>query len=182
MRLILDTCVLFPVATREILLNYARVGGFEPLWSPRILEEWRRVADAKLLGEDLARAHGDIALLGAHFPKAVVENWASMEADVFLPDPNDTHVVAAARAGVCDGVITFNIRDFPRKDLASFRLHALHPDEFLRSALLRDGVRLRSALAPIAEAVEAKGQSFRQFLKRGKLPRLGKVWESADAD
>ena len=178
----LDTCVLFPVATREILLNYARAGGFDPLWSPRILEEWRRAADMRLVGEDLVRAHGDMALLGVNFPDSSVENWASMEADVYLPDPNDTHVVSAARAGGGDGIITFNVRDFPREDLASFHLHALHPDEFLRSALLRDGARLQAALNPIAQAVEARGQSFRQFLKRGKLPRLGKAWETSNAD
>jgi len=177
MRLVLDTCVLFPVATREILLNYARDGGFEPLWSARILEEWRRSADAKLPAEDAARSAGDLALLTAHFPKALVEGWEAYQDDIRLPDPNDAHVVAAAQAAGADGIITFNIRDFPQRALGPLGLSRIHPDEYLRNAFLRDGQRLQAAMQPIADVATAHGASFRTFLKRANLPRLGKVWE-----
>jgi hypothetical protein len=42
---------------------------------------------------------------------------------------------------------------------------------------LRDRQRLQSALVPLADAAAVKGLSFRTFLKRGNLPRLGKAWE-----
>ncbi|MEN8935202.1 MAG: PIN domain-containing protein, partial [Planktotalea arctica] len=42
MKLLLDTCVLYPTVMREMLIGAARAGAFEPLWSARILEEWRR--------------------------------------------------------------------------------------------------------------------------------------------
>lgn len=178
MRLVLDTCVLFPVATREILTNYARAGGFAPIWSARILEEWRRAADAKLSPEDAVRVGGDMALMAAHFPDALVEGWEAFQDDVRLPDPNDAHVVAVARAAQADGILTFNIRDFPQRSLAPFGLSRTHPDEFLRNAFLRDGQRLEAAMQPIADAATAHGGSVRAFLKRANLPRLGKILEA----
>ncbi len=178
MRLVLDTCVLFPVATRQILLNYAKTGGFEPVWSSRILDEWVRAAEAKLSSPDIARVTGDMALMKAQFPAALAEGWEKLVDDALLPDPNDAHVVAAARAGSAKGVITFNIRDFPLRTLTPFGLSRQHPDEFLRNAWLRDGQRLQAAMTPMANAARANGASFRTFLKRASLPRLGKLWEA----
>lgn len=177
MRMILDTCVLFPVATREILLNYSKAGGFTPIWSDRILEEWRLAAEAKLSEEDSIMAAGDRALLGAHFPNSLATDWERLQDEVTSPDPDDAHVIAAARAGQADGIITFNLRDFPMCCLAPYGLYCIHPDEFLRNAFLRDRQRLQSALVPLADAAAVKGLSFRTFLKRGNLPRLGKAWE-----
>jgi len=178
MRMVLDTCVLFPVATREILLNYAKAGGFDPVWSTRILEEWTRAAETKLTPADAARAAGDIALMKAHFRHAMAEGWEEIEDEVQLPDPSDAHVIAAARTGSAIGVITFNLRDFPMRALTPFGLSRQHPDEFLRNAWLRDGQRLQAAMTPLADAATAHGASFRAFLKRANLPRLGKLWDA----
>ena len=177
MRYVLDACVLFPTATREILLNYARAGGYEPVWSSRILEEWTRAAEAKRAGEDAVRARGDIALMTARFPEALATGWEPLVAEAAPPDPNDAHVIAAARASGADGVITFNIRDFPQRILAPLGLSRIHPDEFLRNAWLRDRQRLEAAMQPLVDGAAAHGASFRAFLKRANLPRLGKAWE-----
>lgn len=176
-RLFLDACVLYPVATREILLNYARAGGFAPVWSGRVLEEWARAAAAKLGPEDEARARGDAALLRARFPEGEAAGWEAIEAEIRSPDPADAHVIAAARVGGAEAIVTFNIRDFPLKALRPVGLGRLHPDEFLTGALARDGQRLEAALGPLAEAAARRGVSFRAFLKRAALPRLGKAWE-----
>ena len=39
MKIVLDTCVIYPTVMREMLLGVARLGHFTPLWSARILEE-----------------------------------------------------------------------------------------------------------------------------------------------
>ena len=44
MKVLVDACVLYPTVLREIVLDVAKTGYFEPLWSERILEEWRRAA------------------------------------------------------------------------------------------------------------------------------------------
>lgn len=177
MRLVLDTCVLFPVATRQILLNYAKAGGMDPVWSSRILDEWTRAAEAKLSPLDAARTAGDIAIMNAQFPYAMADGWEEIADEVELPDPNDAHVIAAARAGSATGILTFNIRDFPLRALTPLGLSRQHPDEFLRNAWLSDGHRLQAAMAPLADAAMANGMPFRTFLKRANLPRLGKLWD-----
>ena len=44
MKILIDTCVLYPTVMREVLLAVAATGAFEPVWSARILEEWARAA------------------------------------------------------------------------------------------------------------------------------------------
>ena len=43
---------------------------------------------------------------------------ASLEERLWLPDPADTHVLAAAIAGSADVILTLNAKDFPRNILA----------------------------------------------------------------
>lgn len=179
MKLFLDACVLYPVATREILLAYARTGGFAPVWSARVLEEWARAAAAKLGPVDEARARGDAALLRATFPEGEATGWEDREAEVWSPDPADAHVVAAALTGGAASILTFNIRDFPLKSLRPLGLGRLHPDEFLAGAFARDPGPMAEALTPLAQMAAARDMPFRRFLKRAALPRLGKAWEAA---
>ncbi len=177
-RLLLDACVLYPVATREILLNYARAGGFAPVWSARILEEWARAAGAKMGAGDEARARGDAALLNMWFPGGEAVGYEAREPEVWSPDPADAHVIAAALAGQAEAIITFNIKDFPLKSVRPHGLWRLHPDEYLADAMRRDGARLSAALSGLAAMAASRDMPFRTFLKRAGLPRLGKAWES----
>jgi len=39
---VLDSCTLFPMFTRDVLLTLAEHEFFNPKWSPRIREEWTR--------------------------------------------------------------------------------------------------------------------------------------------
>lgn len=69
MKIVLDTCVLFPTVMREMLLGAAAEGHFIPLWSARILEEWARAA-VRLGPTGEAQARGEIALLRANWPQS----------------------------------------------------------------------------------------------------------------
>ena len=71
MKAVLDTCVIYPTVMREVLLSAARAGFFTPLWSARILEEWRRAA-LKLGPEGVAQAEREAALLRAAWPTAEI--------------------------------------------------------------------------------------------------------------
>ena len=117
MRLVLDACVLYPTVMREVLLGPARAGLFEPVWSARILEEWRRAA-AKLGPAAAAQAAGEIALVRAAFPGAETAPAPGVEARLWLPDPGDVHVLATAIAASADGIVTLNASDFPGATLA----------------------------------------------------------------
>lgn len=177
MKVLLDACVLYPTLCRDVLLRVAKGGGFTPLWSPRILEEWARAArKAGPTGELQARS--EIALVRADWPRAEVTPGEGTLARLWLPDPDDIHVLAAAVDGHADILLTFNAKDFPRNILAEegverqdpdglmMAIHAEHPD------LVRD-----AAIAAHQEAVRHKAAdaTLRASLKRARMPRLGKA-------
>lgn len=180
-KVLLDACVLYPTVMREVLLGCAAAGLYTPLWSARIFEEWARAA-ARLGPLDEALARGEIAVLSAAFPQALVAPQPGLEARLHLPDENDIHVLAAAIAGSADAIVTQNRADFPRATLAAEGLLRFDADGFLW-ALWSDAP---AAVAAVAEAVRARAealsnqpQSLRGLLKRAKLPRLAKALEGA---
>jgi hypothetical protein len=175
---VLDACVLYPTVQREILLGVAAAGLFRPVWSPRLLEEWRRTA-LRLGGPgDAALAEGEIARLAARFPAARVEHDPGEEAALWLPDPADIHVLASARAAGAAGIVTLNLRDFPRRELLPLGLAAVHPDAFLLALLGGAPQTVAASVRAVhAEAERLSGETLemRGLLKRARLPRLGKA-------
>lgn len=177
MKALLDTCVLYPTVMREILLAVARTGAFQPIWSDRILEEWARAA-RKLgpMGEPQARA--EIALLARDWPNAMVTWPPSLESRLYLPDPADVHVLAAAIAGSADTLITLNARDFPRHTLTEEGLTRQSPDEFLYAFWLADPQGVAAAVEGVrqqADRLSGQTWAIRDLLKKARLPRLGKA-------
>ena len=181
MKALLDACVLYPTVMREVLLGVAAAGLYEPLWSPRILEEWARAA-AKLGPGQEALARGEVAAVEARFPKASVTPKAGDEARLWLPDPADVHVLAAAIAGSADLLLTLNVSDFPRHTLEEEGIAREVPDLFLRGLWEAHPV----AVAEVAEKVRAEAERLsgepwpiRKLMKKARLPRLGKALEPA---
>ncbi|WP_146345197.1 RSP_2648 family PIN domain-containing protein [Falsiphaeobacter marinintestinus] len=177
MRLVLDTCVLFPTVMREVLLGAARLGHFTPLWSERILEEWAR-ASLKLGPTGEAQARAEIALLRAAWPDAERPAAPGIEARLWLPDTGDLHVLAVAVAASADAILTVNRQDFPKNILAEEGLDRLEPDGFLFSLWQKDpqGLGLVGQ-SVLAEANRLSGQTWemRGLMKKARLPRLGKA-------
>jgi predicted nucleic acid-binding protein len=177
MKVLLDACVIYPTVMREMLLGVAAQGAFTPLWSARILEEWARAARKFGPGGE-AQARGEIALLAIDWPEAEVSWSPSLEARLWLPDPADIHVLAAAIAGSADMICTMNAKDFPRQILAEEGLSRLDPDGFLHGIW-----QARPELVePVATSVLAKARSLsehdwqmRPLLKKARLPRLAKA-------
>ncbi|UWQ80663.1 PIN domain-containing protein [Leisingera sp. S132] len=181
MKLLLDTCVLYPTVMREMLLGAARLGHFTPLWSARILGEWERAA-VKLGPAGAAQAKAEIALIRAGWPKAEIAPAPGIESRLWLPDSADTHVLAAAIAGHADAIVTVNNKDFPRHTLAEEGLERLGPDELLYGIWLQDNAGMEALGAEVlAEANRLSGGSWeiRPLLKKARLPRLAKALSSS---
>ena len=179
MRVVIDACVLFPTVMREVVMAVAAQGLFEPKWSERILEEWARAA-AKLGPEGEMQARGEVALLKARFPKAIVPPHAGLEARLWLPDPADIHVLAAAVSSSADAILTSNAMDFPKNILAEEGLERLDPDAFLLSLHEAHPAKVRTAARGVLdEAIRLSGEdwTFRGLMKKARLPRLGKALE-----
>jgi predicted nucleic acid-binding protein len=176
MRALLDANVLYPTVLREILADVAAAGLYQPLWSPRILDEWRHVAARH--GPDVAAVAGaEIALLEDRFPDAAVSDQGSRTAGLDLPDPADAHVIEAALNGVADLIVTANLRDFPRPALAAVGLRAEHPDAFLTALWAHDPDPVAAAVhAAHAKAERLGGRMpLSELMKRARLPRVSRA-------
>lgn len=177
MKLLLDTCVIYPTVMREMLLGVAEQGVFTPLWSARILEEWARAA-RKLGPEGEAQARSEIAMLRMRWPAAEISWPPSLEARLWLPDPADVHVLAAAIAGSADMICTLNAKDFPRNVLSEEGLSRQDPDGFLHGIWQAQPDLVRHVADHVlAEARRLSGEEWqmRPLLKKARLPRLAKA-------
>lgn len=177
MRIVLDTCVLYPTVMREMLLGAARAGHFTPLWSARILDEWARAAE-KLGRSGAAQARAEIALARAAWPAAEQCPPPGLAARLWLPDAADIHVLAIAVAASADAIMTLNARDFPRAILAEEGVARIDPDGFLLGLWRNDPDGIEDvARAILAEADRLSGRRWqmRALLKKARLPRLAKA-------
>ena len=182
MKLLLDACVLYPTVMREVLLGAARKGLFEPLWSDRILEEWARAA-AKIDAAQEALARGEIALARAAFPKSDVTPNESLQKRLWLPDPNDIHVLAAAIAGSADAIVTLNAKDFPRNILQEEGLLRHDPDWIMCQLHATDPMtvtEVAQAVLTTANQMSGSEWTLRSLMKKARLPRLGKALDQQD--
>ena len=105
MKALLDANVLYPTVLREILIGVAREGLFTPIWSDRILEEWARATVKLGPGAEII-ARGEISVLRSDFPRASVMPPDGLADRLWLPDPNDIHVLAAAVFAGADLIVT----------------------------------------------------------------------------
>lgn len=177
MKILIDACVLYPTVLRELVLELAETGAFSPLWSARILEEWRRAA-LRRSPHDAVIAEGEIALLNARFPDAMVTANPETEARLSLPDPSDIHVLAAAIDGGADQLMTLNLRDFPTNALSGEGIVRRDPDGVLLEAFHADPEALRKVVTGVLERAEGHGidtTNPRALLKKARVPRLGKA-------
>ena len=177
MKALLDACVLYPTVMREVLIGVADAGLYQPLWSARLLEEWARAAAKRGPGDE-AIARSEIALLRAAHPKAET-TWApSLEARLWLPDPNDVHVLAAAIAGSAEVIVTRNATDFPRNVLAEEGLTRADPDAFVLGFFKANPDRVRQACGRVLEQarmLSGDDWQMRPLLKKAGMPRLAKA-------
>lgn len=177
MKLLFDTCVLYPTVMRTALMGACRVMGWTPLWSNRILEEWARSA-RKLgpLGEDQARA--EIAMLQTDWPNACVSYSSGLESRLYLPDPADCHVLAAAIAGNADKIVTLNNKDFPKQTLWDEGVDRIDPDRLMFDALQsRPDAMHRIATDILADANRMSDAEWtkRALFKKARLPKFAKA-------
>ncbi|MFN3208546.1 MAG: RSP_2648 family PIN domain-containing protein [Roseovarius sp.] len=177
MKAVLDTCVIYPTVMRQMLLGVAREGVFTPLWSARIIEEWQRAA-VKLGPHGVAQAGAEAAMLAADWPDAEVGWPPSLESRLWLPDPADIHVLAAAIAGSADLILTVNAKDFPRNILAEEGVSRADPDTFLLGVFEAEPDLVQHVGTTVLdEARRLSGEPWdiRALLKKARLPRVAKA-------
>jgi hypothetical protein len=152
---LLDTCVLVPSRARDVLLEVASAGAYRPLWSSEILAELDHTLRLLLGKRGVSPEETDAYLtrllrqMETTFPDALLAGWESLAETVQLPDPGDRHVVAAARVGRADVIVTDNLADFPPTALLA-PLTRQSLDEFLLDTLDLHPRLITSAVSAVA--------------------------------
>ena len=104
-----------------------------------------------------------LLVMNGAFPSASVDGYEDLIRSVDLPDPDDRHVLAAARHAKASLIVTFNLRDFPASVLAPFGVVAAHPDDFVLDRIAADMEALQQVIAVQAGDLQ---------LPRGTVPDL----------
>ncbi len=125
---LLDTNVIYPIISRDLLFWFAYYDLYTPKWSNNIFDEWRDVMIRKGVSESDAINRTNKANLA--FPDACVKNYESLIENLKLPDEKDRHVLAAAIKINANIIVTNNLKDFPASYLDSFGLKAKSLDDF----------------------------------------------------
>ena len=129
---LLDACVLFPVATRDLLLRGAQAGLYQVRWSAEIIAEvW-----ASLTKETVCtpkQADHLIEMMATAFPEALVRGHERLAARM-VNEPGDRHVLAAAVIAKADVIVTDNRRHFPEDICEPLGVEIQTADEFLSAA------------------------------------------------
>jgi predicted nucleic acid-binding protein len=131
-----DANVLYPAPLRDLLIRLARTGIVSARWTDQIHDEWIRSLlrnRPDLHPDKLQRTR---ELMDAAVPGALVEGYERHVEGLWLPDPDDRHVLAAAIEAGADLIVTFNAKDFPRRIVSTFGIDVRRPDVFVLELLL----------------------------------------------
>jgi predicted nucleic acid-binding protein len=104
---------------------------FRAKWSQTIHEEWIRNVLAQRPDLKRSQLERTKKLMDMHVRDCVVEQFEDRIDKLYLPDPNDRHVLAAAIHANADFIVTFNGRDFPQSEISKYGIQAIHPDAFI---------------------------------------------------
>jgi len=116
--------------------------------------------------------------MNARFPEARVTGFESLIETIELPDINDRHVVAAARLGHADVIVTRNQKDLPAMALRRWGLEVVTPDCFLQDMLDLFPQAILDAVADQARDTRRPSLTVEQVL--ASLERAGAPQFAAD--
>ena len=174
-RAILDANILFPADLRNTFMYLAVAQAFAARWTARIHEEWMRNVLRTRPDLTLAALERTRRLMDRHALDALVEGYEELIPTLNLPDADDRHVLAAAIHTGATIIVTWNLKDFPRRALKPYGIEACNPDDFLlsiwptRRSQILDG--LRTQRASLVNPPQSPAQ-FLESLERQKLTRF----------
>jgi hypothetical protein len=186
--LVLDACVMMSGLLRPLLLNLAKTGLFEPLWTDKIGQEWQRNA-ARLWPIDPELLKTEWQSMQEQFPTANMGDVTPFEASLKHTDRKDKHVAAtgiAAVAAVHPGpisVLTWNIKDFSRSELRRQQLGLIDPDRLFSQwwpthrQLLSEALDL--TVSELVSSGRRQAEPMLDMLRRDRLFRLAGLYELA---
>lgn len=169
-----DACVLYPAPLRDLLMHLALTDLYRAKWTNEIHDEWMRNVLADRNDINLKFLERTRNLMNQHIRDCLVDGYQELIATLSLPDQNDRHVLAAAIHAKCSVIVTYNLKDFPKKILNKYDIDAQHPDEFIihlidlspktvSAAIKKHRLSLKNPPKTVEEYLETlKNQSLKQ--------------------
>lgn len=172
---LVDACVLYAAPVRDLLIELAGRDLFRAKWTEQIHNEW--VTSLLENRPDLTRENlkRTVQLMNDAVLDCMVSGFEPLMAGLELPDPNDTHVLAAAIHSHCDAIITFNRRDFPKAILDRYDIELLHPDDFLHFQFDLGDAQVITAVQRIRSRLKNPQLSAAEYLDRLEAQGLPKI-------
>jgi hypothetical protein len=166
---LVDACTLVSPLKRNLLLSLAEAGFFRVRWSRLILDETETAIEEFLsrkgVTDSAERANRARISMETAFEDAMVSDFARfMSAADGLPDPKDTHVVAAAIKTQAAMIVTENLKDFPPEILATLNMEAKSADEFIADTIALDDGRAVAAIRQMRERLNNPAITAEQLL------------------
>ena len=121
-----DANVLYASLLRDLIVRLGVAGVLHPRWTAQIHDEWTRNLLSQRPDLDPQSLLRTRQLMDDAVPESLLTGPIDLQ-PVGLPDPDDEHVLAAARMAGASVLLTFNLSDFPAT-LVGPGLSVLHPD------------------------------------------------------
>jgi PIN domain len=141
-------------------------GLFRAKWTDEIHDEWIRnllINRQDLTSEKLERTR---RLMDQAVMDALITDYQDLVPSLTLPDANDRHVLAAAIKTGAQGIITFNLKDFPASTLARYDIEAQHPDEFIVHQFNLDQAKVVIAAQRCRQRLKNPTKTAEEYLER----------------
>jgi hypothetical protein len=171
---IYDACVLYPAPLRDFLLELAAANLFRAQWTDKIQSEWLESLMLREAYRDRAALNRTVKLMNAAVMDSRVTGYEYLIPMITLPDPDDRHVVAAAIRAKSDGIVTFNLKDFPVATLKTLNLEPIHPDDFVTYQLDLNEAAVIAAATRCCRRLKnppKTGKEYLATLLQQKLPK-----------
>jgi hypothetical protein len=116
---VLDACVLYPAALRDLLMWLAVVKAYDPRWTAEIHAEWMRSVLANRPDVTVAQLERTRRRMDHVDPQSGVSQYEGHVTGLTLPDENDHHVLAAAVGAATSVIAALALPDFVLPDLTA---------------------------------------------------------------
>ena len=177
---VLDACVLYPAFLRDLLMYLNIFDLYQPKWTDRIHDEWIRNVLLNRPDINKSQLERTRELMNENARDSLVRDYEDLIEDLSLPDKDDRHVLAAALKSRANGIVTFNLKDFPASTLDKYGIKIFHPDDFLMNLLMRDKVAFLKAARKQREGLRLPPKTVDEYLsvmRKQGLPKTVSVLE-----
>jgi predicted nucleic acid-binding protein len=147
-----DANVLYPNTLRDLLVRVAQSGIVQAKWTNAILDEMLAALSQNRPDIPPARLARLRNLMNGAIRDVLVTGYEPLMEGLKLPDPDDSHVLAAAIKSGAQAIVTRNLKDFPATDLQPWDIEAKSPDAFILDQLGINGRVIAAAVQQIADS------------------------------